>query len=96
MPYYAAWLYNPVKQIMWKINKLSHLGPFPGDSADAVVVVEQRLVGCGEQRVFKQTSIHPALSPQSRERLALVGNHHPPAHTETLVGFLVLYITQNA
>lgn len=61
----------------------SHLRSLPGDSADAVALVEQRLVGRREQRVFKQMSILLTLSPQSRERLTLVRNRHHPAHTNT-------------
>lgn len=61
----------------------SHLRSLPGDSADAVALVEQRLVGRREQRVFKQMSILLTLSPQSRERLTLIRNRHHPAHTNT-------------
>lgn len=63
----------------------THLGPFPGDSADAVALVEQRLICCWEQGILKQTPGLLALPPQCGERLALVWNHHPPEdHTSEL------------
>lgn len=63
----------------------THLGPFPGDSADAVALVEQRLICCWKQGILKQTPGLLALPPQRGERLALVWNHHPPKkHTGDL------------
>lgn len=63
----------------WVSSGSTHLGPFPGDSADAVALVEQRLIRCRKQGVFKQLASLLALPPQRGEGLALVGNHHPPA-----------------
>lgn len=64
----------------------THLGPFPGDSADAVGLVEQGLICCRKQGVFKQTPVLEALPPQRGERLALVRNRHSPAdHTSQAV-----------
>lgn len=63
----------------------THLGPFPGDSADAVALVEQRLICGWKQGILKQTPGLLALPPQRGERLALVWNHHPPGdHTGEL------------
>lgn len=57
----------------------AHLGPLPRDFADAVVLVEQRLVRCWKQGVFKQAASLLALAAQRSEGLALIRNHHPPA-----------------
>lgn len=74
---------------VFKIFHFSYLRPFPGDSANMVVLAEQRLVCCWEKRVFKQTTILLALPSQCWERLALIRNHHPPAESENTNGFLV-------
>lgn len=63
----------------WISSVSAHLGPFPGDSADAVALVKQRLICCRKQGVFKQTASLLALPPQRGEGLALVRNHHSPA-----------------
>lgn len=63
----------------------THLGPFPGDPADAVALVEQRRVCCWKQGVLEQAAGLLALPPQRGERLALVWNRHPPEdHTGEL------------
>lgn len=70
----------------------THLGPFPGDSADAVVLVEQRLICCWKQGILKQTPGLLALPPQRGERLALVWNHHPPEdHTLAVYAFFGVF-----
>lgn len=56
----------------------AHLGSFPGDFANAVVLVEQRLVRCWKQGVFKQAASLLALAAQRSEGLAIIRNHHPP------------------
>lgn len=55
-----------------------YLGSFPGNVSNAISLVEERLVGWREQRVFKQGPILSAPPPQSSKRLAFVRSHHPP------------------